>query len=71
MMLNNKICNICGNTRSTGLKFCRVDVRATHCGSGYGVTIATYSLPDLYLPKMENALFVAPESNGLSCACVV
>ena len=27
MMLNNKICNICGNTRSTGLKFCRVDVR--------------------------------------------
>ena len=39
--------------------------RTTHCGSGYDVTIATYSLPDLYLPKMKNALFVVPESNGL------
>ena len=37
----------------------------------YDVTIATYSLPDLYLPKMKNALFVAPESNGLSCTCAV
>ena len=34
------------------------------------VTIATYLLPDLYLPKLKNALFVAPESKGLSCACV-
>ena len=26
MMLNNKIWNICANTKSTGLKCCRVDV---------------------------------------------
>ena len=38
---------------------------------GYDVTIATYSLPDLYLPKMKTALFVAPEFNRLSCACAV
>ena len=37
----------------------------------YSVTIATYSLPDLYLLKMKNGLFVAPESNILSCACAV
>ena len=45
--------------------------RTTHCDSGYDVTIATYSLADLYPPKMKNALFVTPESNGLSCACAV
>ena len=37
--------------------------RSTHCDSGYSVPIATYSLPDLYLLKMKNALFVAPESD--------
>ena len=50
---------------STGLKFCWVDVleELTHCDSGYDVTIAAYSLTELYLPKMENVrLFVAPES---------
>ena len=26
MMKNNKIWNICRNTKTTGLKFCRVDV---------------------------------------------
>ena len=41
------------------------------CDSGYDVTIATYSLPDLYIAKMKNALFVAPESNGVSRACAV
>jgi len=39
--------------------------------SGYDVTIATYSLLDLYLPKMKTALFVAAEFNILSCACAV
>ena len=43
----------------------------TRCDGGYDVTIATYSLPDLYLSKMKNALFVALESNGPSCACAV
>ena len=33
--------------------------------------MATYSLPDLYTPKMKNALFVAPESNRLSYTCAV
>ena len=34
-----------------------------YCDSGYDVTIAAYSLTELYLPKMENVrLFVAPES---------
>ena len=37
----------------------------------YYVTTAAYLLPDLYLPKMKNALYVAPESDGLSCACAV
>ena len=41
------------------------------CDSGYGVTIATYPLPDLYLPNMKNASFVAPGFNELSCACAV
>ena len=45
--------------------------RTTLCDSGYDVTIATFSLPDLYLPKMKNGLFVASETNGLSCACAV
>ena len=62
-------------TKSIGLKFCRVDVLqelCTHFDNNYDVTIATYSLPDLYLPKIKkNASFVAPESNGLSCACAV
>ena len=40
--------------------------RTTHFGSGYDVTIETYSLPDL--PKMKTALFVA---NRLSCAHAV
>ena len=34
--------------------------RTMHCDGGYDVNIAT--LPVLYLPKMKNALFVAPES---------
>jgi len=41
--------------------------RTTHHDRGYDVTIATYSLPDLYLLKRKNALFVFPESNVLSC----
>ena len=45
--------------------------RTTHCDSSYDVTIATCSLPVLNLPKMINALFVAPEINTLSSACVV
>ena len=40
----------------TGLKFCRVD--------------ALHLLADLYLPTMKNSVFVVPESNGLSCACI-
>ena len=39
--------------------------RTSHFDSGYGVTIVRYSLPDLYLPKMKTALFVAPEFNKL------
>ena len=35
------------------------------------VTIATYWLLDLYLPKMKNALFNASEFNTLSSACAV
>ena len=27
--------------------------RTTHCDSGYNITIARYSLPDFYLPKMK------------------
>ena len=45
--------------------------RTTHCDSSYDGTIATYLLPDVYFPQMQNALFVAPESNRLSCACAV
>ena len=45
--------------------------RTTHFDNSYDVTIATYSLPDLSLPKKKKHLFVAPESNGLSCACAV
>ena len=45
--------------------------RTTHFGSGYDVTIETYSLPDLLLPKMKTALFVAPELNRLFCACAM
>ena len=39
--------------------------RTTHCGSCYDVTTETYSLFDLYLPKMTDASFVAPKFNGL------
>ena len=35
------------------------------------VMIAKYLLPDLYHTKMKNALFLARESNRLSCACAV
>ena len=59
-------------------KYYRVEIlqgwcaaRTTHCDSGYDVTIATYSLPDLYNPRMKNALFYAPEFNTLSSACAV
>ena len=45
--------------------------RTTHFNNSYDVPIATYLLPDLHLSKIKNALFVAPESNGLSCACAV
>ena len=58
-----------------GQNICRVDVlpelQCTHCDSDYDVTIATYSLPDLYLPEMKIAFFVAPESNKLPFACSV
>ena len=56
-----------------GLKFCEVDVlqKNTHCDIGYDVTTTTYSFPDLYLPKIKNASFVAPESHKLSCASAV
>jgi len=30
--------------------------RTTHCNSGYDATIATYLLPDLFLPKMKKWL---------------
>ena len=43
----------------------------THCDSGYDVTKAAFSLPDLNVPKMKNAVFHAPETNRLSCACTV
>ena len=43
----------------------------THYDSGYDVTIATYSLPDLYLPKMKTAFFNSPEFNTFSFACAV
>ena len=33
--------------------------RLIHYDGGYDVTIATYSLPDLYLPTMKNAQVVA------------
>ena len=36
-------------------------IRTSHC----------YSLAEFYLSEMKNGLFVAPESNGLSCACAV
>ena len=49
----------------------RCAARTTHFDNSYDVTIATYALPDLYLPIMKNALFVAPESSGISCACAV
>ena len=43
------------------MKFCRVDVlQGLHI-----LIIATYSLPGLYLPKIKNALFGAPECNDL------
>ena len=50
---------------------CGCAARTTYFDNSYDVTIATYALPDLYLPKMKNALFVARESNRLSCACAV
>ena len=34
--------------------------RTTDCDTSYDVTIATYSLPDLYLSQMKNDLFVPP-----------
>jgi len=43
----------------------------TYRDNGHDVTIATHSLPDLYLLKMKTALFVSPESNGLSYVCAV
>ena len=81
----NKIWNICAcaNTKSTGLKFCRVDVlqernilivvmmSPERFDSSYDVTRAAYFLSDLYLPKMKTALFVAPEFNRLSRACAL
>ena len=68
------IWNIYVNTKSTGLKFCRVElVQELHLVIVVMMSpyIAIYSLEDLYLPKMKNALFVAPESNRLSRACAV
>ena len=44
---------------------------ATDFDCGYDVTIETYSLPDLYPPKIKTALFIAAEFNRLSCACAV
>ena len=44
---------LCANTKSTGLMSSK---NYPHCDSGYDVTRATYSFPDLYLPKMKNAL---------------
>jgi len=74
-----KSCKITKYGISVQIQVCRVKLlqgwgtaRFTHCYSGYDVTIATYSsLADLLLPKMTNASLVAPESNGLSCACAV
>ena len=53
--------------RFAGLMCCK-DYTLWYC-SGDDVTIATYSLTDLYLLKMKNAPFFAPLSNRLSCAC--
>ena len=44
-------------------------VRTSHCNSEYDVTIATFSLSNLYLPKIKNASFVALVFSGLSFAC--
>ena len=43
----------------------------TYSDIGYDVTIATYLVPVLYFPKMENALIVGPEYNRLSFACAL
>ena len=81
----NKIWNIRAraNAKSTGLKFCRVDVlqernilivvmmSPERFDSSYDVTRAAYFLSDLYIPKMKTALFVAPEFNRLSRACAL
>ena len=50
---------------------CSCAIGTSYCDHSFDVTTATYSLPDLYIPKMKNALFVAPESNSLSCAYAV
>ena len=50
-----------------GLMCCK-DYTLWYCG-GDDVTIVTYSLTDLYPLKMKNALFFAPLSNRLFCAC--
>ena len=50
---------------------CWCAIRTTYCDRSFDVTIATYLLPDLYIPKMKNALFVGPGSNSLSCAYAV
>ena len=43
--------------------------RTAHCDSVYYITAATYSLPDLYLPKMKKMpYYVASEFNILACA---
>ena len=76
MMQNHKLRSTCANSKSTGLKLARVDVlQELHLyDSGYDVTIATHSLPDLYLPKIKHALLVAPEeceADFLVHACAV
>ena len=65
--------DVCANTKVYRVEILQgwCTARSAHEDSDYDVTKATYWLPDLYRPKMKNPLFIAPESNGLSCACAV
>ena len=59
MMSNHKTWNICPNIKSTELKFGGVDVlQELHLRDcGYDVTKGTYTLTDIYPPKMKNDCF--------------
>ena len=66
--VKSQIWNAFANTQSTGLKFCRVDVmRELHIEIRCCHSNILIPRP---LHKLKNALFVAPESDRLSFACV-